>query len=125
MRGRRAAAPVAIGAAVLAYAALVAPDERGLPGFSPSGAARELGLEERFADLLDPERTAAQFRYLTKEPHPAGSERNRRLAEYVRDRFVDYGLEEVEIHEYQVLLPQPRRVRVAMLEPRHHETSLR
>jgi N-acetylated-alpha-linked acidic dipeptidase len=62
---------------------------------------------------------------LTEEPHPAGSERNRRLAQYMRDRFVDYGLEAVEIHEYRVLLPQPREVQVTMLEPYFHVPSLR
>jgi N-acetylated-alpha-linked acidic dipeptidase len=118
-------ASIGIGVAALACAALVPADERPIPGFSPSEAARELRIEESFTELLDAESTARLFRYLTEEPHPAGSERNRRLAHYVRDRFVDWGLEDVEIHEYQVLLPLPREVRVRMLEPHFFEPSLR
>ncbi|MGB5295711.1 MAG: PA domain-containing protein, partial [Thermoanaerobaculia bacterium] len=76
-------------------------------------------------DLLDNESTGRHFRYLTEEPHPAGSEQNRRLAEYTRDRFVEYGLEDVQLLEYEVLLPFPREVRVTMLEPFEFEASLR
>jgi N-acetylated-alpha-linked acidic dipeptidase len=126
-RARRVlAASSGIGlAAALACASVVPGFERPIPGFSPSGAARELAIEQRFLELLDAESTERQFRYLTEEPHPAGSERNRRLAEYVRDRFLDYGLEEVRIHEYRVLLPLPREVRVTMLAPRRRALSLK
>jgi N-acetylated-alpha-linked acidic dipeptidase len=119
------AAAIGVGAAALACATLVPAGERPIPGFSASGATRELGIEERLFDLLDAESTARHFRYLTEEPHPAGSARNRDLARYVRDRFVESGLEEVEIRGYEVLLPLPREVSVRMLEPRSFEASLR
>jgi N-acetylated-alpha-linked acidic dipeptidase len=76
-------------------------------------------------DLLDNESTGRHFRYLTEEPHPAGSDRNRRLAEYTRDRFLEYGLEDVQFLEYEVLLPFPREVKVSLLEPIEYEASLR
>jgi N-acetylated-alpha-linked acidic dipeptidase len=123
--GRCGAASLAACVAALACAGLVPAHGPPIPGFSPSGAAQELRVEEALVDLLDAESTARHFRYATEEPHPAGSERNRRLARYTRDRFVDYGLEQVEVHEYQVLLPLPREVRVTMLEPRFHALSLR
>ena len=96
-----------------------------LPGFAPASGARQLRIEEGAARLLDPAATARHFAYLTEEPHPAGSERNRELAEYTRERFEAYGLEEVEILEYRVLLPWPREVRVEMLEPRSFVPSLK
>ncbi|MFQ5789649.1 MAG: M28 family metallopeptidase, partial [Acidobacteriota bacterium] len=49
----------------------------------------------------------------------------RELAEYVRDRFAEYGLEDVEIVRYDVLLPLPREVRVTMLEPHELEAALK
>jgi N-acetylated-alpha-linked acidic dipeptidase len=124
--GRRAALrPVTgIGAALLGCAGVVAAVGPAIPGFSPAGAGRQLRLEEDLARLLDPASTALHFRILTEEPHPAGSERNRELAEYTRASFERYGLEEVEVLEYQVLLPLPREVRVTMLEPYAWEPSL-
>ena len=43
------------------------------------------------------------------KPHVAGSPRDRELAEWIRDRWREFGLEEVEIVEHEVLLPWPRR----------------
>ena len=45
---------------------------------------------------------------LTEEPHMAGTERNHALAEYVRDRFREYGLDEVNFHEFPALLEFPQ-----------------
>jgi N-acetylated-alpha-linked acidic dipeptidase len=45
--------------------------------------------------------------FLTAEPHVAGSPRDRALAEWVRDRWREYGLEQVEIVEHEVLLAYP------------------
>jgi N-acetylated-alpha-linked acidic dipeptidase len=75
--------------------------------------------------LLDQASTARHFRILTEEPHPSGSERTREVAEYVRDRFAAYGLEDVTIHRYDVLLPLPRTVGVTMVEPTELGLTLR
>ncbi len=96
-----------------------------LPGFSRQGGEAQLGLEDRIVDLLDPAIVGRHFRYLTEEPHAAGTVRNFELAEYTRDRFVEYGLEDVAMHRYDVLLPWPRRVSVRMLEPFEYEAALK
>ena len=96
-----------------------------VPGFSPDAASTQLKTEEALFDLLDAKSTGRHFRYLTEEPHPAGTEQNRRLAEYTRDRFLEYGLEDVQLLEYEVLLPFPRDVKVSLLEPIEYEASLR
>jgi len=99
--------------------------DNAVPGFSPQAASTQLKTEEALFDLLDAKSTARHFRYLTEEPHQAGSERNRRLAEYTRDRFLEYGLEDVQLLEYEVLLPFPREIKVSMLEPFEYQASLR
>src|SRR5439155_8999604 len=48
------------------------------------------------------------------EPHVAGSPRDRALAEWVRDRWREYGLEQVAITEHEVLLPYATDVSVEM-----------
>jgi len=98
---------------------------RTLRGFSPPAAARELELEGRLAALLDRDSTERHFHYLTEKSHPAGSERNNALAEYVARAFREYGLDAVQVHRYDVLLPWPREVSVEMLEPRPFRASLR
>jgi N-acetylated-alpha-linked acidic dipeptidase len=51
---------------------------------------------------------------LTAEPHVAGTPRDRVLAEWVRDRWREDGLERVEISQHDVLLPYADDVRVEM-----------
>jgi len=115
--------------AALALLPALLPAQGTLPlpvrGFSPPAAVRELELESRLAALLSRDSTERHFRYLTEKSHPAGSERNNALAEYVAQAFRDYGLDEVAIHRYDVLLPWPREVSVEMVEPHPYRASLR
>ena len=76
-----------------------------IPGFTTAASDHEREVETRLVDLLDPASTARHFRLLTEEPHPAGSDENLKLAHYVRDQFVAYGLDEVRLLRYDVLLP--------------------
>lgn len=100
------------------------PRERPLQGFTRDAAELELRIEEQLSRTLSNDSTGRHFRYLTEEPHVAGSARNKELADYLVDRFRDYGLDEVRLHRYDVLLPYPERVEVTMLEPFRYEASL-
>jgi N-acetylated-alpha-linked acidic dipeptidase len=99
-------------------------EARRIPGFSASTSEQERAVEERVVDLLDPASTARHFRLLTEEPHPAGSDENLKLAHYVKDQFVAYGLEKVRLLRYDVLLPWPRKIAVSMVEPMEWTASL-
>jgi N-acetylated-alpha-linked acidic dipeptidase len=77
----------------------------GIFGFNPRAAAAERRLEYRFLSLPSPARAREAHAFLTADPHVAGSPRDRALAEWVRDRWREYGLEQVEIVEHEVLLP--------------------
>lgn len=114
---------ILLGLALLLPTAAGADDR--IPGFSTTGGQAQRRLEQELVARLDPASTARHFRYLTEEPHASGSERNRELADYVRDRFAEYGLEDVAIRRYDVLLPLPRQVEVAMLEPAERRFSLK
>jgi N-acetylated-alpha-linked acidic dipeptidase len=99
--------------------------ERPLRGFSSEAAREQLRLEDGIARALSPDSVGMHFRYLTDQPHVAGSPRNKELADYMVDRFRAYGLEEVRLHRYDVLLPYPEAVSVTMLEPFRYEASLK
>jgi N-acetylated-alpha-linked acidic dipeptidase len=83
-------------------------------GFTARSAVRQRALENRFLLMPSPDRARAAHAFLTAEPHVAGTPRDRVLAEWVRDRWREYGLDRVEIVEHQVLLPYPLEVRVEM-----------
>jgi N-acetylated-alpha-linked acidic dipeptidase len=93
--------------AMVGTAALGAQSADGIFGFTPGSAAAERTLERRFLALPSADRAREYHRFLTQEPHVAGSERNRALAEWVRDRWIEYGFDEAEIVEHDVLLPWP------------------
>jgi N-acetylated-alpha-linked acidic dipeptidase len=83
-------------------------------GFSARSAIAERSVERRFLTLPSAEKARDTHAFLTAEPHVAGSPRDRTLAEWVRDRWRDYGLEQVEIVEHDVLLPYATDVVVEM-----------
>lgn len=114
-------------AAVAALAAAAGPQRRApaIAGFTRDASATYARLERRFLALPSADRIREAHLYLTEKPHLAGSERDRELAEWTRDRFRDYGFEEVEITTHEVLLPWPEEVTVELTEPRRWRASMR
>jgi N-acetylated-alpha-linked acidic dipeptidase len=95
-----------------------------ISGFTPTSSAAERDLERRFLALPSADRAREYHRFLTAEPHLAGSDRNRFLAEWMSDRWKEYGLGEVEIVQHDVLLPWPDVVSVEMTEPKPWKARL-
>jgi N-acetylated-alpha-linked acidic dipeptidase len=96
-----------------------------MTGFSRRAAQQEAILEERYRALTSTEQISKFHRYLTAEPHPAGSRRNNELARWIADQWREQGLEEVTIHEYDVLNSTPREVTLEMIQPIRYRASLR
>jgi N-acetylated-alpha-linked acidic dipeptidase len=88
-----------------------------LLGFTVEGSRRQREMEAAFFALPDPSRCEALHRELTRAPHTAGTPGAQRVAEYVAQRFREYGLE-TEVVSYEVLLSRPRRVELVMVAPR-------
>jgi N-acetylated-alpha-linked acidic dipeptidase len=93
-------------------------------GFTTRSSASERQLEYRFLSLPKPDKARSAHAFLTAEPHIAGSPRDRVLAEWVRDRWREYGLERVEIIEHDVLLPYATEVQVEMTRPSRWRATL-
>src|SRR5919197_3424059 len=85
-------------------------------GFSRQSSATQRSIERRFVTMPSPARAREAHAFLTAEPHVAGTPRDRALAEWVRDRWKEYGLERVEISEHEVLLPYADDVGVEMMQ---------
>jgi len=96
-----------------------------MPGFTRHDAEQESSVEQRYRSLTSTDQIRDFHRYLTAEPHPAGSQRNNELARWVADQWHQQGLEDVTIHEYDVLNSRPREISLEMIHPKHFRASLR
>src|SRR6185437_9818366 len=94
-------------------------------GFTAASAAKEQTVEKEFLPLASTQEIRTFHRYLTAEPHPAGSVRNNDLAKWVAQKWREQGLEDVQIHEYDVLNSTPKSALVELVAPTHFRASLR
>ena len=111
-------AGTAVGASLFLVAQPAAPDPQApIDGFAPGHVAAQHEIEQHIASAISTRRLDADHRFLTAEPHVAGSRRDRELAEWTRDQWIAAGLDSVEIVEHDVLLPYPRDASIEMIEP--------
>ncbi len=135
-RDDRSRGPGACGALVLAtllVAALRAPAAASGPdadaprprlGFLAQGREAERQAERRMLGTPTPERERAWLRALTEEPHVAGTPQGKKVAEYVRDRLLEFGLK-AELVPYDIWLNHPLAVSLKLLKPEAASLSLR
>lgn len=96
-----------------------------ISGFGARALEAQHTLERRLRQVPSADRIAADHRYLTDEPHVAGSARDRALAEWIAAEWRRAGLEDVEIVEHEVLLPYAEEVSVEMTAPKPWRATLR
>ena len=96
-----------------------------ISGFSRQGAEAEASVESQYRGLTSTVEISKFHRYLTSEPHPAGSARNNHLAQWIAQQWRDQGLEDVTIHEYDVLNSSPKEISVEMVHPVKYRATLR
>src|SRR5690242_20048550 len=94
-------------------------------GFTAARAVAEHKIETEFQAIPSPERSREWHRTLTAEPHPAASERNNQLADFIADVWRKQGWEDVTLRRYDVLHSRPRSVSLEMTTPVHYAASLR
>jgi len=89
-------------------------------GFSKASAEALAKFEAIVIDTPTPDRARRWLQALTEEPHVAGTAAEKKVAEYVRDRMTEFGLD-VEMVKYDVFLNHPKHVSLKLVEP-HEET---
>jgi len=94
-------------------------------GFGARQAAAERQLEETFQAIPSPEKAREWHRAFTAEPHPAASQRNNQLAEFIADEWRKQGWEDVVLRRYDVLHSRPRSVSLEMIAPIAYTAGLR
>ena len=93
-------------------------------GFFASSVATQHAAEAVFLDTPTPEKARKWLARLTEEPHVAGTAQEKKVADYVRDRLEDFGLE-TKVETYQVYLNYPKSVAARLVQPEEIELSLR
>lgn len=101
---------------------LLAQTSSTLRGFTYESSIVQKKYEEAFKRLTSPEACRRELRYLTEEPHLAGTENSYKIAQYLHKKYQEYGLD-AQIYEYTVYLPYPIEVRVEMIAPTHYLAS--
>jgi N-acetylated-alpha-linked acidic dipeptidase len=94
-------------------------------GFTLASTASQQEIEQSFKALPSPEQARQYHRFLTAEPHPAGSARNHELALYVADEWKRQGWQDGTVHRYDVYNSVPRQITLEMIEPVRYTAGLR
>ncbi len=87
-----------------------------MTGFSAQGAATQHALEQQYDSLLNKEHLASWMQRMTAQPQHVGSPHGKANAEFMVDRFREWGYE-ASLVEYHVLVPMPEQRELHMLEP--------
>jgi len=92
-------------------------------GFAPSSREAEARAERVFLATPTPEKARRWLAALTEEPHVAGTLPQKKVTDYVRDRFKEFGLSTEVVH-YEVFLNYPKSVSLRLVEPIEMPLSL-
>src|SRR5882762_10210699 len=94
-----------------------------IPGYSPQSAATERSTEADVISRPSPTSASAHSRFLSFQPHMAGTPAQMRTRDYVVSQMKSWGLE-TEVRSYSVWMPHPLSTRVWRIAPNPIELSL-
>lgn len=85
-------------------------------GFPASALATQVKNEQLVRSVPNADTLRAQMRILSEDPHEAGTDRSRHVAELILARFRSYGLP-AQIERFEALMPRPVSRSLAMVAP--------
>ena len=93
------------------------------PGYSPQSAATERATESDAIVRPTASSASAHSRFLSLQPHMAGTAAQARTRDYVIDKMKSWGLE-TEVRMYSIWMPHPVSTRVWRISPDPIELNL-
>ncbi|MEA2707217.1 MAG: N-acetylated-alpha-linked acidic dipeptidase [Gemmatimonadaceae bacterium] len=112
-------------AALIAMLALTLPlRAQTTPGYSQQAAAAERAIEADAIARPSPSSASAHSRFLSLQPHMAGTPAQARTRDYVINQMKSWGLE-TEVRSYSVWMPHPLSTRVWRISPIPVELDLK
>jgi N-acetylated-alpha-linked acidic dipeptidase len=94
------------------------------PGYSAQNGLTERAAEATAIARPSPTSAAAHSKFLSLQPHMAGTPAQARTRDYVISQMKSWGLE-TEVREYDVWMPHPSSTRVRRIAPNPLELDLR
>src|SRR6267378_3773274 len=94
-----------------------------IPGYSPQSAATERSTEADVIGRPSSTSASAHSRFLSFQPHMAGTPAQMRTRDYVVSQMKSWGLE-TEVRSYSVWMPHPLSTRVWRIAPNPLELNL-
>lgn len=95
-----------------------------LLGFDAAASKVQRSLEKKFDADLKAKDMDAWLKRMSAKPHHAGSAADKEVVDFIAEKFRSWGFE-VEIEEYQVLLPTPTERELQMTAPKKFTASLK
>jgi N-acetylated-alpha-linked acidic dipeptidase len=93
------------------------------PGYSPQAATAEHAAEADVIGRPSPSSSSAHSRFLSSQPHMAGTPAQSRTRDYVVSQMKSWGLE-TEVRSYKIWMPHPLSTRVWRIAPDAIELNL-
>ncbi len=93
------------------------------PGYSPPAAAAERAAEADVIARASASRASAHSKFLSLQPHMAGTAAQARTRDYVIEQMKSWGLE-TEVRGYSIWMPHPQSTRVWRVAPNPIELNL-
>ena len=100
----------------IAFAEVEPPAATSMLGFTAAHAANQLALEAKFDARLDPADQRAWLERMSAEPNHVGSPHNKANAEFMLEKFREWGWE-ARIETFYVLYPTPQKQALALVAP--------
>src|SRR3977135_4054907 len=94
------------------------------PGYSQQAAVAERAIEADAIARPSPSSASAHSRFLSLQPHMAGTPAQARTRDYVVSQMKSWGLE-TEVRSYSGWMPHPLSTRVWRITPNPVETDLK
>jgi len=92
----------------------------------PSVNSKDCDSFKAFIDkIISSEKMDQYLKIFTSEPHVASSARNNELAEFILKEWKSFGLDEVHLAPYDVLLSFPEEISVELVSPRKFKLKLK
>ena len=92
-------------------------------GFPSDALATQLRRESALKAVPSADSIRARMRLLSEEPHEAGTDRSRKVAELILARFRSFGLD-AQIEQFEAMMPRPISRTLELLAPERFTASL-
>ena len=109
--------------AILLGSQLLVAQSPGPLGFAAGSIDAQAKAEKLFLDTVTPASARKWLAALTEEPHVAGTPAEKKVADYVLERFKEFGLA-AELVRYDVFLNHPLRVSLKLVGPVEEDLKL-